>query len=97
MIFPEKYLQFYTSQKKNDHIWTKNEQKQGNYFWRFVQLPITLYSCIVHWVGPVPYLELFWAGPVKKDTLYMVKLVENLGKLMNLIVDGMKLWNQWNQ
>ena len=22
------------------------------------------------WVGLVPYLELFWAGPVKKDTLY---------------------------
>ena len=23
------------------------------------------------WVGPVPYLELFWAGPVKKVTLYI--------------------------
>ena len=22
-------------------------------------------------MGPVPYLELFWAGPVKKDTLYI--------------------------
>jgi len=31
-IFPEKYLRFYTSQKKNDHIWTKNEQKLGHYF-----------------------------------------------------------------
>ena len=22
-------------------------------------------------MGPVPYLELFWAGPVKKNTLYI--------------------------
>ena len=33
----------------NYQIWAKNEQKQGNYFYRFVQLPITLYSCIVDW------------------------------------------------
>ena len=26
------------------------------------------------WVGPVPYLELFWAGPVKKVTLYFYHL-----------------------
>ena len=23
-----------------------------------------------YWVGPVPYLELFGAGPVEKNTLY---------------------------
>ena len=31
-IFPGKYLRFYTSQKKNYQIWTKNEQKLGHYF-----------------------------------------------------------------
>ena len=29
-----------------------------------------LFCC---WVGPVPYLELFWAGPVKKVTLYIIR------------------------
>ena len=24
-----------------------------------------------YWVGPVPYLELFGAGPVEKNTLYV--------------------------
>ena len=24
-----------------------------------------------YWVGPVPYLELFGAGPVEKNTLYI--------------------------
>ena len=28
---------------------------------------LVIFSC---WGGPVPYLELFWAGPVKKTTLY---------------------------
>ena len=30
--FSWKICTFYTSQKNNDHIWTKNEQKQGYYF-----------------------------------------------------------------
>ena len=25
-----------------------------------------------YWVGPVPYLELFWAGPATKNTLYNI-------------------------
>ena len=25
-----------------------------------------------YWVGPVPYLELFGAGPVEKNTLYFL-------------------------
>ena len=25
----------------------------------------------LYWVGPVPYLELFGAGPVEKNTLYI--------------------------
>ena len=29
---------------------------------------LVIFCC---WVGPVPYLELFWAGPVKKITLYI--------------------------
>ena len=29
---------------------------------------LVIFCC---WVGPVPYLELFWAGPVKKVTLYI--------------------------
>ena len=28
---------------------------------------LVIFSC---WGGPVPYLELFWVGPVKKTTLY---------------------------
>ena len=35
----------------------------------------------LRWVGPVPYLELFWAGPVKKLTLYLV-LVGRLGGIL---------------
>ena len=27
------------------------------------------------WVGPVPYLEIFWAGPVKKVSLYILDIV----------------------
>ena len=27
-----------------------------------------------YWVGPVPYLELFGAGPVEKNTLYIADL-----------------------
>ena len=26
-----------------------------------------------YWVGPVPYLELFGAGPVEKNTLYNIR------------------------
>ena len=26
-----------------------------------------------YWVGPVPYLELFGAGPVEKNTLYKIQ------------------------
>ena len=29
-----------------------------------------------YWVGPVPYLELFGAGPVEKNTLYMIKIFQ---------------------
>ena len=29
---------------------------------------LVIFSC---WGGPVPYLELFWVGPVKKTTLYV--------------------------
>ena len=29
---------------------------------------LVIFSC---WGGPVPYLELFWVGPVKKTTLYI--------------------------
>ena len=29
----------------------------------------------LYWMGPVPYLELFWAGPVKTFTPYMDMLL----------------------
>ena len=28
-----------------------------------------------YWVGPVPYLELFGAGPVEKNTLYDIYIL----------------------
>ena len=30
---------------------------------------LVIFSC---WGGPIPYLELFWVGPVKKTTLYKI-------------------------
>ena len=29
-------------------------------------------AMFLYWAGLVPYLELFWAGPVKKITLYYI-------------------------
>ena len=33
-----------------------------------------------YWVGPVPYLELFGAGPVEKNTLYFTREISGKTK-----------------
>ena len=47
-----------------------------------------------YWVGPVPYLELFGAGPVEKNTLYILhsllkvpvhRTLFNLDKIQHLL------------
>ena len=30
----------------------------------------------LYWVGPAPFLELFWAGPVKKVTVYNATMLK---------------------
>ena len=37
-----------------------------------------------YWVGPVPYLELFGAGPVEKNTLYIYVKIQNIISKRNL-------------
>ena len=38
-----------------------------------------------YWVGPVPYLELFGAGPVEKNTLYFRNFVNMNRKRRGLV------------
>ena len=39
-------------------------------------------------MGPVPHLELFWAGPVKKDTLYNTHETQFREKLQDDLPTG---------
>ena len=56
----------------------------GTSHWSPVYLVI--FCC---WVGPVPYLELFWAGPVKKITLYLSLVLFRESKVcFHLIVEN---------
>ena len=41
----------------------------------------------LYWVGPVPYLELFWAGPVKINTLY-IEVVSHLMHPQSILGPG---------
>ena len=43
----------------------------------FLPSPVNL-VIFLYWGGPVPYLELFWVGPVKENTLYLPPLQNTL-------------------
>ena len=49
---------------KGDAVMVKEEEQDGDGD-RLVMLKRSFFSC---WGRPVPYLELFWVGPVKKTT-----------------------------
>ena len=46
---------------------------------------LVIFCC---WVGPGPYLELFWAGPVKKVTLYKYIFGRKMVNVLHLCRGG---------